>query len=64
VVSGVFDVVIVKAIIKGTIIEVTFKLTPEQYIHYEYLRGQRVDESMPMDQNIIGEIAALLEHLE
>ena len=56
--------VIIKAIIKGTNIEVTFELTPEQHTHYEYLRGRRVDESMPMDQNTIGEIAMLLEHLD
>ncbi len=58
------DLVIVHAILKRTTIEVAFVLTPKEYAHYQYLRGKRVCESMPMDQNVVGEMAALLEHLE
>lgn len=58
------DLVIVHAILKGTTIKVALALTLVQYVHYQYLRGKQVYESMPMDQNAIGEMAALLEHLE
>ena len=58
------DLVIVEATLRNTSIEVVFVLTPAQYAHYQYLRGERVNESMPMDQEVVGEMAALLEHLE
>ena len=58
------DLVIVKATLRNTSIEVVFALTPAQYAHYQYLRGEQVNESMPMDQEVMGEMAALLEHLE
>jgi hypothetical protein len=56
--------VIVHAVLKRTTTEVVFVLTPVQYAHYQYLRGEQVCESMPMDQEVVGEMAALLEHLD
>ncbi len=58
------DLVIVHAVLKETATEVAFVLTTKQYAHYQYLRGERVCKSMPMDQNVVGEMAALLEYLE
>ena len=56
------DLVTVHAVLKRTTTEVVFVLTPAQYAHYQYLRGEQVSEDMPADQNVMGEMAALLEH--
>lgn len=58
--------IIIKAVLGGTVIEVAFMLTPVQYIHWQYLRGENHPErySIPLNQNVVGETVALLEHLE
>lgn len=58
------DVVVVKAVLRGTAVEVAFVLTSKQYAHWQYLIGERADESMLLDQNIVAEMQALLEHFK
>ena len=58
------DLVIVRAVLKGTSIKIALVLTPIQYVHFQFLGGELVNESMPMDQEVVGEVAALLEHLK
>ena len=56
--------VIVEAVLRGTATRVTFVLTTAEYTYYQFLRGQCVDESAAIDQDVLPEIRALVEHLE